>query len=136
MSKKIEIVVARRLSDDGIEYSSLPIEHYFGTEDAGMNQGAIRGEKALSHSFVMDSFRKIMGRTLTIIDASISEKQQNKAMKDLVRSIFSEEMDFAAEMAFDQKEFSKMVEEGLEAVDLSQLKTITLDEVLGVKGQQ
>ncbi len=90
------------------------------------------GEKALSHSFLMDSFRKIMGRTLTLIDASIHDKQQNKAMKDIVRNIFSDEMEFAAQFAFDQEKLDKMANASYEEADPADIKSVTIEEALGV----
>ena len=87
------------------------------------------GEVALSHSFVMDVLRKVMGKTLTIIDASIIDKQQNKALKDLLRQIISDEMEFTSEISFDQEKLlaSIPVDE-----DLDTPRPATIEEVLGV----
>ena len=96
---------------------------------------AIEGEKALSHSFLMDSFRKIMGRTLTLIDSSVTDKQQNKAMKDIVRNIFSDEMEFAAEFAYDQEKFRKMADNHYKDVSDEEIEAsaVTIEEALGVE---
>lgn len=99
MSKVNEIVLVNK--DGGsVIYEWKPINEYEGSWN----------EKALSHSFVSDVLRKIMGKVLTIIDASVLDKQQNKAMKDLLRAAISEEMEFSADMAYDQDEISKSAE--------------------------
>lgn len=93
------------------------------------------GEKALSHSFLQDSFRKIMGRTLTIIDASVIDKDQNKAMKDLVRNIFSVEMEFADNMAYDQNKLTHVAGEHFKDATDEELEnsSVSIEEALGVK---
>ncbi len=89
----------------------------------------MNGEKLFTHSFLMDTLRKLMGRTLTVIDASVHEHQQNKAMKDLLRSIFSDEMEFAAEWGFDQEEIQKFIPED---IDPKELGEVSIEEALGV----
>ena len=119
MSKIKEILV---VSGNGklVSYHSNPIEKW----------EAIDGEKALSYSFLMDSFRKIMGRTLTMIDASIDDKQKNKAMKDIVRGIFGDEMEFAADMIYDQEKLQKLAPEPEDMENLGE--PISIEEALGV----
>lgn len=46
----------------------------------------------------------LMGKVLTIIDASISEKQQNKAMKDLIKNEFYSKLDWIRQIS--TKDFS------------------------------
>lgn len=133
MSKKI--VIVDRVGRDGIGYEAVDIDTYFGLNGSGMTNGAVKGEKALSHSFLMDTLRKVMGRTLTVIDSSITDKQQNKAMKDIIRGIISDELDFAAEMAFDQKVLQKMADDHFEGATDEEIvaSSVPLEEVLGVK---
>lgn len=88
-----------------------------------------KGEKLFTHSFLMDTLRKVMGRTLTVIDASVHEHQQNKAMKDLLRNIFSDEMDFAVEWGYDQEEMQKLIPKD---IDLKDLGEVSIEEALGV----
>lgn len=90
------------------------------------------GERLLSHSFFMDSMRRLMGKTLTIIDASIVDRQHNKAVKDLVRNMFSDEMEHEGSWAYDQEVIAKMAEESMPD-DISLLETVTIEEALGVK---
>jgi len=93
---------------------------------------SLGGERLLTHSFTMDMMRKLMGKTLTIIDSSIENERQNKAMKDLVRQVFSEQLSFSSQMAFDQKEIQKLAEEQMPE-NIDELETVSIDEVLGIE---
>lgn len=72
------------------------------------------GENLLTNSFIIDGYRKIMGRTLTLIDASIDDKGKNKGMKDIIRGIFSDELEFVSEWGYDQEKLNKMAVESFE----------------------
>lgn len=93
---------------------------------------AFNGERAFTNSFVMHLLGKVMGRTLTIIDASVVDKQQNKSMKDLLRNVFSDAMDITAENGFDQKIMSQIAEESCPE-NLEDVEGVTVEEALGVK---
>jgi hypothetical protein len=131
MSNKVEIVKVSK-SVNGINYETTSIDSYFGLNGSGESSGAAKGEKALTHSFVMDTLRKVMGGVLTVIDASIHEEKQNKALKDLIRRIISDEMEFATNFSFDQKEFQKFVDE-IPDSELNKLEPISIEEALGVE---
>lgn len=49
--------------------------------------------KAMSFYEIEERYRHLAGKVLTIIDASISEKQQLKAVKDLIKREFYIEID-------------------------------------------
>jgi Lhr-like helicase len=115
-----EIVQVKK-EGEYISYEKLSIDKY----------PASKSEIALSHSFVMDVLRKVMGRTLTIIDASIIDKQQNKALKDLLRQVISDEMEFSAEMAFNQEELMATIKDD----DIDMSKSVTIEEALGVESR-
>ena len=134
MSKKIEIVKAKRV-DGIVEYYKTSIDSYFCLNGSGESNGAIQGERALTHSFLMDTLRKVMGRTLTIVDASVHDKTQNKAMKDLIRQIFSDEIEFSAEWAFDQSVLQKQAENYFKDKTDKEIEDSAMDieDVLGVK---
>jgi len=117
-----QIIVVKK-ENDYVSYSPVDIEKYEGVE----------GEKFAAHSFVMDVMRKLMGRTLTLIDASVVSKTQNKAMKDVVRNIFSDEMEFTAEMLFDQKVLDAMIPDD---IDPTTLGSVSIEEALGVEENQ
>ncbi len=42
--------------------------------------------KEVHYDYIEDQIRVLSGKILTIIDASISDKQQNKCVKDLIKS--------------------------------------------------
>ena len=48
--------------------------------------------KIVHYNYIEDNFRHLAGKILTIIDASISENRQNKCIKDLIKSEFSEKI--------------------------------------------
>ena len=90
----------------------------------------IEGEKALSFSFNKDTLRKVMGRMLTIVDACIVDPKQNKAMKDLVREVIQDEIEFSSEMAYDQEILQDSISEDF---DPAEFTPVTLEEALGVE---
>jgi hypothetical protein len=93
---------------------------------------AFEGERALTNSFVMHLLGKIMGKTLTIIDASVVDKQQNKSMKDLLRGVFSNAMDITSEFGFDQKIICKIANDSCPD-NLEGTEEVSIEEALGVK---
>jgi len=46
-------------------------------------------ERAVRFERLKDDIKDLSGRVLTIVDASIADKTQNKAMKDLIKSQFA-----------------------------------------------
>lgn len=124
MSKITKVVSVSR-EDNFVGYKILPIDSF----ETGTD------ERFFTHGFLLDSFRKIMGKTLTIIDASIQDKQQNKAMKDLIRNVFSDEIGFASEMGYDQKLIDELVMESCEEMSDEEIEksAMTIEEVLGVE---
>jgi len=133
MSKKAEIVLVRR-KIESIEYETVSIDSYFGLNGNGMSNGAIKGEKALSHSFLLDTLRKVMGKTLTVIDSSITDRQQNKAIKDLIRNIISDEIEFSSGFAFDQNILTKMAENHFKDKTDEEINSssISIEDALGI----
>lgn len=120
---QVKVITAEK-KDDYVSYGAVELK---GLE-------LMEGENLLSYSFLLDSFRKIMGRTLTMLDASIVDKHQNKAMKDIVRGIFSDEMEFSADLVYDQQVMAKLVEEHTKDIkDLNELGSYSIEECLGVE---
>jgi len=83
------------------------------------------GERLFSHSYIVDMLRKIMGRTLTLVEASHSDKEQRKAMKDLVKQIINDELSFSSEWGFDQEVLQSLIDEQADT-----LKAVDIEEVL------
>jgi hypothetical protein len=124
MNKIKEIVVVKNLSH-GTSYEDVSIDKYEGMCE----------EKALSHSYVMNTLKKLMGRTLTLIDASIVDKTQNKSVKDIIRGIYSDEMNFLSDITYNQEMMNEMASEHFEGMsDEDMLEdSVTIEEALGVK---
>lgn len=88
------------------------------------------GENLASFSLIKDTLRKLMGKTLTVLDASLMDKQQNKAVKDLIRNAYNEELCFASEMCFDQEVIQRDLPDDYIP---SEEDVASIEEVLGVK---
>jgi hypothetical protein len=63
------------------------------------------------------------------LDASIVDKQHNKAIKDLLRPVFNDEICFSSEWGFDQEILQKPLDR--ESMDGTEL--LSVEDVLGVK---
>lgn len=50
-------------------------------------------------SSIMAQFNFLQGKVLTIIDASIQDERQNKALKDLIKNSFYEQMDWVTKLS-------------------------------------
>lgn len=116
-----EYVSAKR-TDIGIEYSVLDInkEH---------DDGPIVGERRLvDFHFIMNQLSMSMGDMLTIIDASITDQFQRKALKDLIRKSFSERINDAVSWTV-----NTVTEPELSDEEFKSLKEVSIDEVLGLE---
>ena len=92
----------------------------------------LEGERLLSYAFLMNSFRKLLGSSLTIIDASIQDPKQNKAIKDLIRKSYSDEIGFVADFAFDQEILGEMAEEAMKNGEMVEMEH-NPDKVMGLE---
>lgn len=61
------------------------------------------GRNAFKLSIVGDNLSHLMGKVLTVVDASTTG-EQNKAMKDLIRQAFDEKHGWFAELAWKEQE--------------------------------
>ena len=119
MKKEKETTVVVTIADgDYVSYEKKPVSEFVHRDY----------ESLIAYNFLMDVLRKTMGRTLTIIDASVVDKVQNKSMKDLLRQVFSDQMDFTSELVFDQKELQKTIPDNIEG-----MHPVTIEEALGVE---
>lgn len=57
-------------------------------------------EKFFTLNSVTAQIRFLQGRVLTIIDASIADKQQNKALKDVINDCFYEKLGHLTKMVY------------------------------------
>ena len=49
-------------------------------------------ERAVKYYRLEDDLKRLSGKVLTIVDTSITDERQNKAMKDLIKGLFSKEI--------------------------------------------
>lgn len=97
------------------------------------SEKALEGEKLADHSYILRVMGHLLGKVLTTVEASTSDKGQAKAIKDLMRSHFSQEMEFVGSMMFDQTVLGKMAEESLEELEEDEITSVSVDEILGVE---
>lgn len=84
------------------------------------------------YGFIKGNLTNLLGRILTIIDASISEKVQNKAVKDIIRGEFIDEYVHLSNSLCNQDEMDKLTKNfSDEEIEEMQKKAISLDEVAG-----
>ena len=130
MSKITEIIIVEH-NKNNIFYDFKKIEEV----------KVIAKEKALSMSYLLDSYRKLMGRVLTTIDASITTPQQNKAIKDIIKKSFNDEIEFASSMVYDQEEMGKIASESFDALSPEEQKacmesSVDIEDVLNMQGKK
>lgn len=83
------------------------------------------GSKLASYAFIQQRMSNIMGIVLTIMDASMPEGKQLKAIKDLIRNEFAGEYAELYELMTDKKTLEAVCYGGEKAVEVS------LEEALG-----
>ena len=86
--------------------------------------------KLANYSFIQMRLSKMLGKTLTIIDASIIDSKQNKATKDLLKGVFINEYCELTELMVSSdiyltREFTNE--------DLKEMKEVSEDGALGLK---
>lgn len=95
------------------------------TNEIIRGEEAFMGDKLASYSFISWRLKKLTGKILTIIDASIPEQKQNKAVKDIIKGIFFDEYTEVCDFLIDKS--------CLNPKDLSEVTEISTDEALGIK---
>lgn len=66
-----------------------------------------KADALATYGFVFGEFSKVLGKVLTLVDASMSEPRQNKAFKDIIKNVFADEYGFLSEMLLEQSEIEK-----------------------------
>ncbi|MFA6201434.1 MAG: hypothetical protein WC679_13615, partial [Bacteroidales bacterium] len=79
------------------------------------------------YNFIQYRLGSMLGRILTIIDASIADGRQNKAIKDLIKSKFVDEYAELSSILYDNN-WMRGVEENATEADI-----VNTDEALGIK---
>jgi hypothetical protein len=79
------------------------------------------------YSFIQSRMSKLLGMVLTVIDASISDKVQNKAIKDLIKTDFVEEYAFLSESLIDDQ-YIQDAQEDVALEDLGEVDALAVVE--------
>lgn len=105
----------------------------YGVEEINSYSEAIEGQKLASHSFILRVMGHLLGKVLTTVEATTADNKQAKAIKDLMRGHFSQEMEFVGDMMFDQNILNELAEESFKHVDDKDIVSVSVDEILGVE---
>lgn len=105
----------------------------YGTKKISEQEVMIEGTKLADHAFVLRIMGHLLGKVLTTIEASTANEKQAKAIKDLMRGHFSQEMEFVGGQMFDQQKLNETAEEAMAELPDDEIRAVEIDEVLGVK---
>lgn len=86
-------------------------------------------KKFFTGTWVCHELRFLLGRILTIVDASVIDQRQNKAMKDLMKGEFVKELNHVSETLSNGREIIATEEEVAGAM---QHGGVSEDEALGL----
>lgn len=123
---KIESVIGyeRGISKDTSVYT---VTHVNGERDHWDK----RGTSAFTYGVVQDRLRQMLGKVLTVIDASYTNERQLKAVKDIIRKEFATEMGELWEMS--EPKYQEIIDASTEDLTEEELEesAISLEEALG-----
>lgn len=105
----------------------------YNTKKISEHEVMIEGTKLADHAFVMRVMGHLLGKVLTTIEASTANEVQAKAIKDLMRGHFSQEMEFVSGQMFNQEKLNQIAEDALAELPEEEIKTVEIEEVLVVK---
>lgn len=69
----------------------------------------LEGQYLADFQFVKRVIGHLMGKVLTVVEATTPSDGQAKAIKDIMRGHFSDELSFVSEHMFDQNELNRMI---------------------------
>ena len=87
------------------------------------------GSKLVDHSFVVKRMSNLLGRMLTIIDASISDKQQNKAIKDIIKGEFVDEYGNLADIMYNQELMCALANDSIEDSNPDDIEQVAIEDI-------
>jgi len=105
----------------------------YATKNISESEVMIPDTKLADHAFVLRVMGHLLGKVLTTVEATTPNEKQAKAIKDLMRGHFSDEMEFVSSMLFNQIELDKVATESMEGLSDEEIVSVEIDEVLGVK---
>lgn len=86
--------------------------------------------KEFTGTWVCDQLRFLLGRVLTVIDASIADPRQNKAIKDVLKGEFINKLAHVSDVLSEGKDIQPSEEELLSALSSAGVEE---DVALGIK---
>ena len=110
-NKNSKVLYASNDTEDQISLQMLPLSE------------AKENTFAADNSVLSWRIKNLTGRILTIIDAAIADREQKKAIKDLIRQTMMDEFEFYANFFFEGLEPSEE--------DIKSGVPITPEEILG-----
>jgi len=81
------------------------------------------------YSFIQNELKHMLGKTLTLIDASIAGAMQNKAVKDTVKQMYIDEYCNLSNRMFNKKYWDKLKVD----IDNSPAEEVSIDEALDIE---
>jgi predicted kinase len=104
---KIKYVDVKK--EDGIYvYSTNPVDEF---------TNRIADEKLVTFNFLQRVIGNLSGQFFTIIDATVVDREQKKAVKDLIRGVVSKEYEVISDFVYDQEKMSKLATESFEEAE-------------------
>jgi hypothetical protein len=82
------------------------------------------------YGYIQNEFSNMLGKVLTIIDASIVDKVQNKAVKDIIRNEFIDEYVHLSDALCDQEEIDKCTGDFTDE-EINKMGEASIEEVAG-----
>ena len=104
---------------------------YRSIEDDSQCEFGSKGNSLASYSFIQKRLRNILGKTLTVLDVAITDKQQNKATKDIIKDMFATQYSEICELMIDMRGLQESMGPNLSAQ--MNLMEVSQDEALGLK---
>ncbi len=123
-NKKIDSVLHYKATDNTHTF-------YATTPDGKIIKYEDRGTSAFDYDYVVSQVKKLLGQTLTVIDASYTNERQLKAVKDIIRNHFANELSELWEAS--ESNWEEIIEESTKNMSDEEIEdsAVSLEEVLG-----
>ena len=104
---------------------------YAYTPDGKIVKYQDRGTAAFEYSYVIGQMKKLCGQVLTVIDASITNPTQLKAVKDTIRNHFA--IEFSELWEASEQKWEEIIEESTKDFTEEDIEksAVSLEEVVG-----
>lgn len=86
---------------------------------------------AMEYSVALESLKNISGKMLTFIEATMSDQEQRKASKDIIKGFFSEEMSRVSSLCFSTDWMTPTVDPSITDEELEKMSVDIEDIIKG-----